>query len=65
MANKIKTDARYRVDLARPIKFCGAWLRPNEKHVFDGATVNRLMADPSAKGAINVTEELPAPSGEK
>ncbi len=53
----IKDDARYHVQLARAVNIAGTWLRPGEKHVFDGKTIKTLQARPDVRGAVNVTGE--------
>ncbi len=53
----IRDAGRYRVALARAVKIGGIWLRPGEKHVFDGATIKRLEAAPESRGAVEVVSD--------
>ena len=51
-------DKQYRVELARPVKYAGSWLRPDQGHWMYGRAINEIEAAPGNSGALLVGEEV-------
>ena len=51
-------DKEYVVSLARPVKYAGRWIRPDQSHWMLGRAINELEAAPENSGALLVGAEV-------